>query len=79
MSSVYSAKATDKGLTLELSLAINHKLQAVLEDTVLKNITLQVSPVLRVWVFFAKFNLKTFFPRKFFCQFAKLARESSNF
>ena len=43
MSSVYSKKPTDKGMTLGLSLTINHKLQAVLEDIVLKNITLQVS------------------------------------
>ena len=41
MSSVYSAKPTDKAMTLELSLNINSKLQAVLEDMVLKNITLQ--------------------------------------
>lgn len=43
MSSVYSAKSTDTSMTLELSLTINSKLQAVLEDTVLKNITLQES------------------------------------
>lgn len=30
-------------MTLELSLEINKKLQAVLEDTLLKNITLKVS------------------------------------
>ena len=42
MSSVYSARPTDKGMTLDLSLAINRKLQAVLEDTILKNITLKV-------------------------------------
>ena len=30
-------------MTLELSLEINQKLQAVLEDTLLKNITLKVS------------------------------------
>jgi len=42
MSSVYSARPTDKGMTLDLSLTINRKLQAVLEDTILKNITLKV-------------------------------------
>ena len=42
MSSLYSSKANDTGLTLELSLEINQKLQAVLEDTLLKNITLKV-------------------------------------
>ena len=43
MASVYSAKSTDKSMTLDLSLTINRKLQAVLEDTILKNITLKVS------------------------------------
>lgn len=43
MASVYSARATDKHMTLELSLDINKKLQAVLEDMILKNITLKVS------------------------------------
>ncbi len=42
MSSVYSSRVTDSGMTLELSLEINRKLQAVLEDTLLKNITLKV-------------------------------------
>ena len=31
------------GITLELSLEMNKRLQAVLEDTLLKNITLKVS------------------------------------
>ena len=43
MSSLYSSKANDSGMTIELSLEINKKLQAVLEDTLLKNITLKVS------------------------------------
>lgn len=43
MASVYSSKAVDPDMTLELSLEINKKLQAVLEDTILKNITLKVS------------------------------------
>lgn len=44
MASVYASKITDSSLTLELSLDINRKLQAVLEDTLLKNITLKVRP-----------------------------------
>ena len=43
MASVYSSKAVDPDMTLELSLEINRKLQAVLEDTILKNITLKVT------------------------------------
>lgn len=45
MASVYSSKASDPDMTLELSLEINRKLQAVLEDTILKNITLKVTTV----------------------------------
>ncbi|XP_049620381.1 coiled-coil domain-containing protein 186 [Suncus etruscus] len=41
MASLYTSHPTDSGLTLELSLEINRKLQAVLEDTLLKNITLK--------------------------------------
>lgn len=41
MASVYGSKQVDDSMTLELSLEINHKLQAVLEDTLLKNITLK--------------------------------------
>ncbi|XP_065653415.1 coiled-coil domain-containing protein 186-like [Hydra vulgaris] len=41
MASVYSARPNDKAMTLELSLQINNKLQAVLEDTILKNIMLK--------------------------------------
>merc|ERR1711976_1109316 len=41
MSSLYGSKVADSGMTLELSLEINKKLQAVLEDTLLKNITLK--------------------------------------
>lgn len=41
MASVYSARPIDKAMTLELSLDINRKLQAVLEDTILKNIMLK--------------------------------------
>lgn len=43
MASLYNSKCDDRALTLELSLEINRKLQAVLEDTILKNITLKVS------------------------------------
>ncbi len=42
MASVYSSQISDKHMTLDLSLEINRKLQAVLEDTLLKNITLKV-------------------------------------
>lgn len=41
MASLYTSHPADSGLTLELSLEINKKLQAVLEDTLLKNITLK--------------------------------------
>ncbi|RZC38278.1 C10orf118 -like, partial [Asbolus verrucosus] len=41
MASVYSSRVADDKLTLELSLDINRKLQAVLEDALLKNITLK--------------------------------------
>ena len=41
MASVYQSKRVDSHMTLELSLEINKKLQAVLEDTILKNITLK--------------------------------------
>ncbi len=42
MASVYSSQISDKHMTIDLSLEINRKLQAVLEDTLLKNITLKV-------------------------------------
>ena len=42
MASVYSSHAQDGAMNLELSLEINRKLQALLEDTLLKNITLKV-------------------------------------
>ncbi|KAJ1140303.1 hypothetical protein NDU88_006660 [Pleurodeles waltl] len=41
MASLYTSHPADSGLTIELSLEINRKLQAVLEDTLLKNITLK--------------------------------------
>lgn len=41
MASLYTSHPADSGLTLELLLEINRKLQAVLEDTLLKNITLK--------------------------------------
>ncbi|XP_038045397.1 coiled-coil domain-containing protein 186-like isoform X2 [Patiria miniata] len=41
MSSLYRSQSTDPSMTLDLSLEINRKLQAVLEDTLLKNITLK--------------------------------------
>ena len=42
MASVYSQHSQDGAMTLDLSLQITRKLQAVLEDTLLKNITLKV-------------------------------------
>ena len=45
MASLYSHHQQDGAMNLELSLEINHKIQAVLEDTLLKNITLKVSQV----------------------------------
>lgn len=42
MSSMYNLKTLDDGLNLELSMEINQKLQSVLEDTLLKNMTLKV-------------------------------------
>lgn len=48
MASVYGSRALDNNMTLELSLEINRKLQAVLEDTLLKNITLKVKSNLYV-------------------------------
>lgn len=46
MASLYTSHPADSGLTLDLSLEINRKLQAVLEDTLLKNITLKVQHAL---------------------------------
>ncbi|XP_046750137.1 coiled-coil domain-containing protein 186 isoform X2 [Diprion similis] len=43
MASLYNQRVSDDNMTLELSLEINQKLQAVLEDTLLKNITLKDS------------------------------------
>ena len=48
MASLYSTHAKDGQMTLDLSLEINAKLQAVLEDTVLKNITLKVNITLNI-------------------------------
>ena len=42
MASVFQSRVADPHMTLELSLEINRKLQAVLEDTLLKNITIKV-------------------------------------
>lgn len=41
MASLYSSQNLDEGMTLNLSLEINSKLQALLEDTLLKNIKLK--------------------------------------
>ena len=50
MASLYSSKLSDSHMTLELSLEINQKLQAVLEDTLLKNITLKVTIFLKIYI-----------------------------
>ena len=42
MASLYNSSSTDDTMTLERSLEINNKLHAVLEDTLLKNMTLKV-------------------------------------
>lgn len=42
MASLYNLHSLDGTITLELALEIGKKLQAVLEDTMLKNITLKV-------------------------------------
>lgn len=43
MASLYNSHSADQSMTLDLSLEINGKLQSVLEDTLLKNITLKDS------------------------------------
>ena len=43
MASLYKNSVNDSSMTLDLSLEINRKLQSVLEDTILKNITLKES------------------------------------
>lgn len=48
MASLYTSHPADSGLTLDLSLEINRKLQAVLEDTLLKNITLKVEVTIHI-------------------------------
>jgi len=45
MASVFRSRAHSGDMSLELSLEINQKLQAVLEDTILKNITLKVNNI----------------------------------
>ena len=57
MASVFRSRAHSGDMSLELSLEINQKLQAVLEDTILKNITLKVSTIDKFVV-----NLSAFFP-----------------
>ena len=43
MASISNQQAKDDSLNLKLSLKINNQLQALFEDTLLKNITLKVS------------------------------------
>jgi len=42
MASISNRQTKDDSMNLQLSLKINNQLQAVLEDTLLKNITLKV-------------------------------------
>ena len=42
MASMYSLNAKDSGMTLSLSMEINQKLQALVEDTLLKNMKYKV-------------------------------------
>lgn len=53
MASVYNQRVSDDNMTLELSLEINQKLQAVLEDALFKNITLKVNimNILKTYIF----------------------------
>ena len=45
MASLYGSNAPDSGMSLSLSLEINRKLQALLEDSLLKNIKLKVTAI----------------------------------
>ena len=58
MSSMYNVKTLDDGLNLELCLEINQKLQTVLEDTLIKNMTLKVQ--ILIILYFLKFNSTNF-------------------
>lgn len=42
MASVYNQKVSDENMTLKLSLEMNQKLYAVVEDTLFKNMALKV-------------------------------------
>lgn len=59
MASVYSCRVADHNLTLELSLDINRKIQAVLEDALLKNITLKVIDVFNLDQFSRSVSLRS--------------------
>lgn len=43
MASLFSSQPQDEAMTVDLALEISHKLQSVLEDTLLKNIALKVN------------------------------------
>lgn len=49
MGAVFSGKSRLPEVNYELSLEMNKKMQSVLEDTLLKNITLKVSALWCVW------------------------------
>lgn len=57
MASVYNQRVSDSNMTLELSLEINQKLQQVLEDALLKNITLKVVIIIIIKSFSLKINI----------------------
>ena len=63
MASVFRSRASSHDMSLELSLEINQKLQAVLEDTILKNITLKVkhksNKISKFTILFLQDNIKT--------------------
>ena len=62
MASVFSSRLTDSRMTLELALEISGRMQAVLEDTILKNMTLKVSEdesVFKILDFCVQENLDT--------------------
>ena len=64
MASLYNSTSRDGHMTMDLSLQINHKLQAVLEDTLLKNMTLKVAPCSVVTVCVVSSKISVIFNRQ---------------
>lgn len=48
MASIYGAKIADENLSMEQVLDINRKLYTILEDALLKNITLKVGVIIKI-------------------------------